>query len=88
MRQHENKIGLPWAYVRLSKGSFGNQLDILDYIEFDMHSLPKKDATGHWIFSLKHEGRDVCMVRCWGKAALVHAVGKVAAGLTKDTAHD
>lgn len=69
-----NRIGLPWVYVRLFRGSFGDQLDNITWMDFDMHSRPHKDAGGHWIFSLKNKGEDVCMVRCWGGKALSRAL--------------
>lgn len=72
--EHENRCGLPWVYVRRYKGSYGTEIEALWYVEFDMHSKPMKDKEDHWIFSLKYRGKDICMVRCYGKKALSYAL--------------
>ena len=75
--QHENRIGLPWFYVRLAFGSFGAEIDIVLHMDFDQHSTPTKDRTGHWVFSLKYQGEDVAMIRCWGTKAKEHALALI-----------
>lgn len=78
VKAHENRIGLPWVVVRLRNGTFGTLLEeALRFHDFDQHSCPTKDSTGHWLFSLKYRGEDVCMIRCWGHKAKEHALALV-----------
>lgn len=74
MTEPENKIGLPWLYIRRYKGSFGTDVDLIDTFDFDQYSTPTKDSTGHWIFSLKDTNQDVCMIRCYGERAKNYAL--------------
>lgn len=78
---HQNRIGLPWIYVRPRCGHFGSDIGNIPHVEFDQFSNPTKDNTGHWVFSLKLKGEDVCMVRCWGKRAKEEALAAVNAAL-------
>lgn len=71
---HENRIGLPWIIVRLYKGSYGTQLEAAPHMDFNAYSRPRKDKTGQWLFSLKHNGEDTCMVRCHGMKSREYAL--------------
>ena len=74
MDETENRCGLPWIIVTLYKGSYGTSIDALDYIDYNSYSMPRKDKSGRWIFSLGKDYTPIAMVRCNGKKALSHVL--------------
>ncbi len=73
----ENRIGLPWVIVTKHKGSFGQAIEDIEYLEFNGYTRPTMDAGRRFIFSLQNDGVDVVMIRCKGQKARQYALDKV-----------